>query len=199
MELIITTFISALLLAGGYTFYIQKKKPSELWNWGHSAISMLASTMLALSVALVVFFIQQKESDADNRQRQLEVVKLELAHLRANLLHAEGAKISSEDKEFVIQIFPYQPFALVQAAQSGLFTPKQSWLLNDVVQSINGWNYKMSVATAAIGAPSTDTHKVTRLAWVSENIRQSRMGLLSGMDELAKELQIEIPTNVITR
>lgn len=89
--------------------------------------------------------------------------------------------------------FQYEPIALEQAAKSGLFSKDQSWQLNVLSQNIRNWNFKVSLAIASMGAPTTDTGRTQRLEWVVENIDRSRQGLLKDIELLAQKLKIEIP------
>lgn len=157
---------------------------------------MVVSTLFAVSVALIVFFIQQQEADLDNRQKQLDLVTLELANLRSNLHSADRVKFIVDEKVFFVQLFQHEPITLEQAAKSGLFNKDQSWQLIDFSQSVRNWNFKVALAVSIMNEPSTDSTKSARLEWINKNIIRSQAGLLKGVDILEEKLKIKIPNNI---
>lgn len=104
LTIIITIFFSSLL-AGGYTWFVYRNRPSDVWAWGHSAISMFVSSLLAVSGALMVFYFQHQEIDADNREKQVQLAALELAQLRSELLSDSRVNVTVDGRSFAIQIF----------------------------------------------------------------------------------------------
>jgi len=187
----------ALILGIAYTLIVHRKSPSQRWAWLHSAVAILVSVLLGISVALFMFSAQQASLAREQKHRYLSLLTLELSSVHQRLRDDTRVNITCPGgKVYQAQITYIQPVVLEEAGKSGLFNEPDSFMILDLAGSIRMWNIKTPYLFAVMNSNPSDGKYEMKLQWVLTNLDRARSGILNGTSMLSQQLGIELKKNI---
>lgn len=191
MNLIILTILT-VLIGFGYSVYVFKNAPDQLWNWYHGLVATLLSIMLGVVAGFLVYYHQKAYENRTDTETTRILLQQELSHLKRLLATGDRATITIDTTTYSPLIISLQPLALEKAAQSGHFDPIETANMLHIAGKIRTYNLQVQFLLTTLNASNTDQGYQSRLKFVLSNLEAARKALLNDIEFEAKKLNISL-------
>jgi hypothetical protein len=146
-HLLISVVGAILLLAipTGYTWFVYKNVPWEMWAWGHQFVATFFSVAVAFAIGIWLYRLQQRW-DAEGKRRQLRAALLITIFDIRDLVKDENIKtipLPDGSEEKVLLTF-LQPTIFEEAMRTGLFGAGETLTLSRMAALTQLYNNKVA-------------------------------------------------------
>jgi len=148
IRLILFILLIAIVIAIFYTNYIYKYENDELVNWFNTLFATIISVLLALSIALYIFYNQSNLIEKNMKEKYLPLIENSLLSIWKDLASLSGrAKFRfKKGEEGILYIYFIQDIIFEQAIISNVFSETETEFLLRMRNSILNNNKIIEIA-----------------------------------------------------
>jgi hypothetical protein len=147
---IIIGVLIAVFLTASVSVLILILAPEELWEWVAAATATLISAILAVTVGIVLFNLQSKDTDNRELERYRQLLQVELTEAMTALEDTPPVEAALDGSNEQVILTNIQPLILEDAGRSGLFAPEQTQNMLSLVRLMRIYNSQASNITAML-------------------------------------------------
>jgi hypothetical protein len=149
--IVIILILLATICAYLYSRILFSIKPDKIWDWYNSISSTLISVVLALAIAIGIFFFQTNIIQKAEKDKYLFVLDVELAATWQGVQNTENPlNVNYKNTTYSFNVVYLQSIILEEAARSGLFNEKETRLLLKLTRYINFHNMNLDLLISLI-------------------------------------------------
>lgn len=131
-----------ILLTISYSVYTCNVQNNNFFNWLNTLIPTVISVLLALLIAIYIFYYQTNSIQEETRNKFIPLIEIELLDIWKSLNDSRDVmkiKLAS-DKEFVFQALIFQSTIFNQAVYVNVFNSEEAKILLKIIAEINFHN-----------------------------------------------------------
>ena len=188
MILALVVVVIIIVVAIFYGRSVSKKDKSRANAWKDSFMSVSLSALLAFSLALALYYLQNNDEENTKRKAHLVLLENEIGYVVNSIDNRLNTVIFAEGDTIKTRLVYLPSLALEEAAKSGLFPPSRSWSMLSLAALIREYNMitnyliaSMSVGSANPMIENQVSHAVERLIWSESTIKNGASAIINQM------------------
>ena len=180
----------AIAAVSGYAaIRTSDKAPS---NYVSSFFFFFAALMIGIAVSMFVFNVQGDQTKESQIKVHKKLLSLEIASIEASLKDFDKTTIKIKDgATHELHLTNLEYHAMRNAALSGVFNDKISFVMLDIAGNIEFYNVKTNAAINGISQAPFDANFEDKIAWFKLNIESTKGGILKGTKRIKNSLNLK--------
>jgi hypothetical protein len=190
--ILIFILLAVLTLSVGYSLFVRRRAPAQLWTWFHSFVATVLSVLLGVITAFWIYYHQQTQTDERERATIHQLLQRELSDIHEILAKSEPIQINLGKKTYRPIVGYVQPLAVEKAAQSGRLNGLDTAYMMHLAQTIRAYNIAVQFLLTVMNSNSHDPGFPDRLEFAIKNVEKMRDNNVREIERLARHLSIPL-------